>query len=186
MNPQDTQKQIPEFELDTANKIWWPVNVAIPVDGGKLAEFQFEAEFNVLSEAEYDAILGEKKANDARQLAEMLAAQPNVLSQGEYEALLRDNAAADGGKKVSEILEENFGKIRQIVTGWRKIKRNGADVPFSEAELRAQLTGKYGRALSTGIWGALTQIRYGIVVGNFEPLPGTGQQAAPVADEQTL
>lgn len=153
MNPQDTQKQIPEFELDAVNKIWWPVTVEIPFDGGTLAKFQFEAEFNVLAETEYDAILGEKPESE---------------------------------KLVSVILVENYEKLRKIVTNWRKIKRGGVAVPFSEMALHDEITGKHGRALSTGIWAALTQIRYGVVVGNFEPLPGTGQQAAPAAEEPTL
>lgn len=47
------------FKLAQVRKVKWPVDVQIPLDGGKVKKDRFTAEFEILPSKEYDAALGE-------------------------------------------------------------------------------------------------------------------------------
>lgn len=76
---------------------------------------------------------------------------------------------------LADVLQSNADKLAQVVVGWSGVKRaDGSAVPFSEAGLRAQITGPRGVALSAGLWLALNEVRYGARLGNSAPPPAAG------------
>ena len=44
------------FKLAETNTIWWPVKVSIPLDGGKVRNATFSAEFEILEQKEQDEL----------------------------------------------------------------------------------------------------------------------------------
>jgi hypothetical protein len=46
------------FKLTAVRKIWWPVVVQVPDDGGKVQKFEFDAEFEIPSLDEHDEFTG--------------------------------------------------------------------------------------------------------------------------------
>ena len=131
-------KNLPAFEIDAPDEIEWPVTVSIPASGGTFADFRFTGVFRLLPESEYAALLGGGRGDEAEGVRASLA----------------------------EVLEGNVEKLAGVITDWKGIRRGGVELPFSVDQLRAQLTGKYGRALATGINTALSEIRLGARLGN--------------------
>lgn len=148
MQTEDTTP--PEFVIDDDPRVDWPVNVRLPTDGGEFALFRFSATFRVLSETALDALLGRAKDD---------ATEPDI----------------ETGAPLAEVLARNADKFAQVVVGWAGVKRSdGTTVAFTEAALRAQITGPRGVALSAGLWLALNEVRYGARLGNSAPPPAAG------------
>lgn len=155
----------PAFCIETA-PLKWPVIVEVPVDGGKFEKFQFTGVFARLTEAEMDELTGDAKKPAAETGAEAL------------------EAAKGDEKRLAEVLQENARKMPQFMIGWEGVKTHpgGSDVPFTAETLAAQIIGPLGLALSRGINRAVSEIRHGVRLGNFEPLPAAGQKTEPAED----
>lgn len=46
------------FRVAAVKKVWWPVLVQIPADGGKIQKHEFDAEFEIPSLEEHDEFTG--------------------------------------------------------------------------------------------------------------------------------
>ncbi len=46
------------FKIAAVRKVWWPVLVQVPNDGGKLQKFEFDAEFEIPQLEEHDEFVG--------------------------------------------------------------------------------------------------------------------------------
>lgn len=69
------------FVIDPEPKVWWPVRVSVPVDGG-LAEFAFEAQLRVYSEEDYARLLpGAAAGSELPDLRAVLAHNATLIPQ---------------------------------------------------------------------------------------------------------
>lgn len=146
-----------QFILQKDPTVRWPVTVAMPADGGAIAEFRFEAAIRVLSEADYERIL-----------------PPQAEGEGAQEAEIKRRTMVD-------VLAQNARILPQFVADWfGPADPTGAAVPV--AALPEQLTGPYGKFLAVGLYRAVFQVRNGIPAedipgaseGNSAPLPAAG------------
>lgn len=144
------EQALPVFVIDSSGTIKWPVVVGLPVDGGKIAEFQFTGIFKRMSDEELDKVLG---------VAESPAIKPGDADELAHGMLVR--------KAMQEVLRENAELFPQLLVGWDGIKNAaGEDVTFSVATLKAQAIGVNGVFLSRGLWRAISEIRHGARLGN--------------------
>lgn len=143
----EDKKPVPMFVIEDDNTpIKWPVIVSLPVDGGKIADFQFTGHFKRLSDESMDGLLGVK--------------EPEPIKPAEDGELV---AGQMPEKTLKQILADNADRFPRIVVGWEGVTRpDGAAVEFSADALRAQILGKNGLFLSTGLWRAIAQIRSGV------------------------
>lgn len=128
----------------------WPVDVSVPVAGGAFEMRRFTALINVLSEAEYEALLAvPAPANDAPAAPE---------------------------KTEKEHLEDNARLFPSLIAGWGADVQTpgGQPVPFSARALADVVTGPHGKAVSAGLWRAVSEVRHGVRLGNFAAPPVTG------------
>lgn len=134
--------------------VQWPVVVKIP-NGGTFDETRFTGVFKVLSEEEFEA----------------WGAAPDVPAE------------ELSNRKLSQVLADNAEKFAQVLIGWgpEVMDSAGNSVPFTPELLKAQVRGKHGLALSSGLNAALHQIRFGIdadtpgaLLGNSAPPPAAG------------
>lgn len=44
------------FKKTAMKKVWWPVTVAVPKDGGSVARHTFDVELEILKQSEFDAV----------------------------------------------------------------------------------------------------------------------------------
>lgn len=132
------QNNKPLFIIDNAPVIEWPVIVSLPVAGGTFAEFQFEATMRVLSPDEYERLLKVTPSADAEKDIPIIE------------------------RPMSEVLLRNVPIFQHLFTGWKGVKdRDGNAVAYKASTLAEQITGPHGMALSTGIWRAINEVRYG-------------------------
>lgn len=105
-----------------------------------------------------------------------------VLAESEYAQILGD-AKLPADAPMPALLEENARLLPQLVAGWERVKdKDGTEVPFSPEALAKQLTGRLGRQLGAGLWRAVSEVRFGVRLGNFAPPPDAGSpSAAPAA-----
>ena len=162
-----TNKQAPAaaFYVNTA-PVKWPVTVRQPIDGGEFADFQFVGHFMRVSDEEWFA-----------------------LEKSDESAKLSENATY--AERDAVTLRDNLRNIPTLMVGWEGVRRgpepDSSEVPFSVELLQRQLSGPNARALATGIWRALQEIRLGLRLGNSAPLPAPGLGDAPAAEgAQTL
>ncbi|QOJ20358.1 MAG: hypothetical protein HRU77_06405 [Gammaproteobacteria bacterium] len=50
------------FKIEKTRKINWPITINVPQDGGETKEQQFTAQFELISQKEYDAFYAEESA----------------------------------------------------------------------------------------------------------------------------
>lgn len=43
------------FQLEEDSLVWWPVNINVPTDGGKIAQHKISMQFEFISSEEYQA-----------------------------------------------------------------------------------------------------------------------------------
>lgn len=68
------------FVIDPEPKVWWPVRVNVPVDGGGFAEFEFDAHLRVYSEEDYARLLPQAAPDaDLRDLRAVLAHNAELI-----------------------------------------------------------------------------------------------------------
>lgn len=72
-------EQQADFVLAEDPTVQWPVTVALPADGGKVAEYRFLATIRVLPESGYEELLGNPPEESS--LAEILARNAELLPQ---------------------------------------------------------------------------------------------------------
>jgi len=131
----DQIKDKPLFVIDDDPVVDWPVIVTLPAHGGIFVQHQFTVSMKVLSPDEYDALFAAAPANIKTDDAEI---------------------------KISEIVRKNVPLFQSVITGWSGVKdRAGNDVAYTPGVLAEQVTGKYGIAISSGLWRAISEIRYG-------------------------
>lgn len=51
------------FQLVKTRKVWWPVTISVPQDGGTIAQMQCKAQFEILQQDEYDKLYNGKVAD---------------------------------------------------------------------------------------------------------------------------
>lgn len=149
-----------QFIIEKNPTVAWPVTVHLPV-AGKFEPFVFNATFAVKSEVDY-----------ARILPQQGAAEPDDDIEAGQEREIKARSLAD-------VLSENARILPQLVRDWNGPQApDGTPVPI--AELPGLLTGPYGRALSVGLYRAVSEIRYGLDLtggaseGNSAPSPANG------------
>jgi len=133
------QDKKPLFMIDDDPVVDWPVTVKLPADGGKFNEYQFTASMRVLTADEYEALFAEAPGNIA-----------------EGESL----------PPLSVVLKCNVPLFQRVLTGWKGVADRNGEVLYTPEKLAEQVTGKYGAALSAGLWKAVSEIRYGARLGN--------------------
>ncbi len=98
----------------------------------------------------------------------------NVLSEAEHAGLAApqiDDSATD----LAEMLADNAQIFARHVAGWRDVfDAAGVLLPFDVDELHKLVTGRYGKAVSAGLWQAINEVRYGVRLGNSAPPPAAG------------
>jgi hypothetical protein len=157
-----------KFILDPAPTVAWPVTVALPADGGALADWQFTGVFRVYSEADYERLLP----------------RPPVADDGRPVERTR-----------AQVLAENAAALPQFLVGWLDVVHpDGTPVPI--AALPDIVTGHpCGLPLSAGLWRAVMEIRYGVApakgqgaapeavstAGNSAPPPAAGSSCGVAA-----
>ena len=130
----------PLFVIDEDPTVVWPVNVKLPQAGGEFAEYQFDVTMRVLSPDQYEALMKDLPDFKPKESDSEIPKLP----------------------ALSEVVQANVPAFQKIITGWSKVKdRDGKDVPFTPERLAAQITGPRGPAISTGIWRAVNEVRYG-------------------------
>jgi hypothetical protein len=135
----------PVFVIDPA-PVPWPVDVRVPAAGGTFITRRFTALINVLSESEYQRLLDVPEA---------------------------DPAAPE--KTEKEHLEDNAQLFPGFIAGWDGVAQaDGTPVPYSTKALADLVTGPYGKAVSAGLWRAVSEVRHGVRLGNFEAPSVTG------------
>ncbi len=136
MEPQNK----PLFVIDDDPVVDWPVIVSLPADGGTFEEHQFTVSMRVLSPAEYEALFADAPAN--------------IRSAGE-------------AMKASEVVTLNVPIFQRLITGWSDVKdSDGNDVAYTPETLAGQITGKRALAISAGLWRAISEVRFGVRLGN--------------------
>lgn len=152
-----------QFVIDREPVVRWPVTVALPQAGGKIAEFRFEADIRVCSEEEFETIV------------------PDHAEAPKAEEIEAKQEAAIKRRTLREVLQENAQVLPRLVRNWYGVcGPAGTPVPISD--LPSTITGPYGRALSIALWRAIHQVRYGIPAdetpgaaeGNSAPSPAAG------------
>ncbi|GEM_PF-3208547 len=162
---ENQKPSFPAFVIDPQPKVWWPVQVRVPAQGGRFEIHQFSALIRVLSEDEFDE----------------LGSTAKKLPQDEAV----DAKAAAVRRPMKEILAENADLFAKVVFDWGEEVRDakGEVVPFSQETLAAQVKGPFGGPLSAGLWTAINEVRVGARLGNYEVPPATGldspAEAAP-------
>lgn len=153
MKSEDT----PLFVVDHNPSVMWPVYLRLPADGGSFAVHRFQVRLNVLPEARY----------------------AELLDGNSSEAAQRDN-----DKPTHEVLADNALRFPEFVCGFGDDLRDsqGDPIAFSVEKLQELVVGPYGGPLSVGLWRAITEVRYGARLGNFEPPPAAGAQAGAAAE----
>lgn len=142
----EASDQVPVFVI-TPEPVPWPVDVRVPAAGGTFITRRFTARINVLSESDYQRLL---------------------------DAPAADPAAPE--KTEKEHLEDNARLFPSFIAGWGKDVQtpDGQPVPFSIQALADLVTGPYGKAVSAGLWRAVSEVRHGVRLGNFVAPPVTG------------
>lgn len=146
----------PLFVIDNDPIVDWPVIVKLPAAGGTFDEYQFTVSMRVLAPSAYEALFSEA---------------PGAV---------KSDAGTDDGeikklpnKPLSEIVQLNTPIFQRIVTGWSGITdRDGNTVAYSPEKLAEQITGPRGPALSTGLWRAISEVRYGIRMSDGTEIDG--------------
>jgi len=142
------EKPAPVFVIDPA-PVPWPVDVRVPAAGGEFVTRRFTALMNVLSEDGYQRLLAAPPAE---------AGAPPVPEKTE-----------------AEHLADNARLFPYFVAGWEGVMRaDGTPVPYDNAALAALVTGPHGKAVSVGLWKAVSEVRHGVRLGNFEAPPAAG------------
>lgn len=155
------KKTAPDFVIDPAPTIKWPVTVKLPVDGGERVEFEFTGIFKRLSDAELDKVLGVKEPKKLKALPKIKPDDGGELIHGEIVETL------PAAKTIQEVLRDNAEKLPQLLIGWERVKKaNGEDAAFSIKTLQAQILGVDGKFISAGLWNAVYEIRNGARLGN--------------------
>ncbi|NTV10483.1 MAG: hypothetical protein HGA47_06875 [Zoogloea sp.] len=142
------EAQNEQFFLDEAPVVEWPVRVRIATAAG-FAERGFTGRFRLYSEAEY----------------EDMSPKPELDADGKPLE-----------RSLKTILAENASILPRLLIGWDVKTPAGEPVPIEA--LPAHLTGPNGRALSSGIWSAVTELRYGI---DFSGGASSGNSGKPPA-----
>ncbi len=126
----------PRFVIDDDPIVEWPVIVKLPSDGGLFNEYQFTVSMRVLSPKGYE---------------DLFAAAPASIKRDEM-------------PPMSEMLAENVPIFQSLVTGWGSdvVDPSGNAVEFTDGKLAEQVTGPAGSALSSGLWRAISEVRYGM------------------------
>lgn len=149
-----------QFVIEKDPTAVWPVTVRMPV-AGKFEPFVFDATFAVKSEADYARILPQQ--GDAAPDADIDAGQEREIK----------------ARSLADVLAENARILPQLVRDWNG-PQNPDGTPVPIGDLPALLTGPYGRALSVGLYRAVSEIRYGLDLtggaseGNSAPSPANG------------
>lgn len=138
-----------QFVIDNNPIVDWPVTVKLPTAGGKFTEYQFTVSMRVLSPRQYEALLDR---NDSPVKAGAEITEP---------------APVKPAPKMSETTEQNVPIFQRLITDWQGVAdRDGNAVDYSLEKLAEQVTGPRGPALSTGLWRAISEVRYGARLGN--------------------
>ena len=176
----------PMFVVDPEPVVDWPVVVNMPAAGGKIAAYQFTASIRVLSPGEYEDLFketGRAKNEDDLKLSldeivqrSGVTGDPVKLSRADIELVFAGMPGAT--MSMSKMVAENVPIFQKLVLGWSDVKdREGRDVPFSSEVLKAQVLGPHGPALSTGLWRAISEIRFGTRLPD-----GTGKDSASLGN----
>lgn len=81
------------FKLAKVNRVYWPVTVQIPQDGGTSQKATFEAQFEILSQDEADAVVMGRNDAHTDLLDRVLVGWKNVRgAEGEAEIPFTDEA----------------------------------------------------------------------------------------------
>lgn len=144
-----SENPTPVFVITPA-PVPWPVDVRVPAAGGEFVTRRFTALINVLSEAEYETLLA------------VPAPAPDALAAPE--------------KTEKQHLEDNARLFPALIAGWGADVQtpDGQPVPFSAKALADVVTGPHGKAVSAGLWCAVSEVRHGVRLGNFAAPPVTG------------
>lgn len=153
--------QVPVFVIDPA-PVPWPVDVRVPAAGGTFITRRFTALINVLSESEYQRLLD--------------VPAPASIDVGLSGVNVSVAATAPQPEKTEkEHLEDNAQLFPRFIAGWDGVAQaDGTPVPYSTQALADLVTGPYGKAVSAGLWRAVSEVRHGVRLGNFEAPSVTG------------
>lgn len=161
------KKAVPNFVIDAALTIKWPVTVCLPADGGGSAEYEFIGIFKRLPEDELDKVMGIEESRKLKALPEI---KPDDDGELLYKELIHGEPFVEALppiKSINEVLRDNAERLPQLLVGWEQVKNSvGDDADFSAEILRAQILGANGRFLSIGLWRAVNEIRSGARLGN--------------------
>jgi hypothetical protein len=124
----------PQFIIDDAPTVAWPVIVRMPADGGH-AYWQFTGTFRVYAEEDYERLI------------------PSTPKDTEGQPIER---------RRLEVLEENAQALPSFLVGWEGVTdRAGHALPIAELP-RLIRASPYGLPLSAGLWKAVMEIRSGL------------------------
>ena len=143
-------------------RVWRPVTINVPVDGGGVSPFTMHARFKLLDDAEVNERM--------RSTLELMKASL-LGDQGDLSQLLASLDDKEYQKRVDDVVGR--------VDAWKDIvvECDGVEVPleFSQEKLRAVLAKSYALAAYSQ---ELVDASKGIASKNLDASPASGQAAA--------